>query len=61
MSIDELRRLQLASARLEEEWGTGKAILKTQQAPEKLVDAVDELEDRAKAFKLQMVDREMGT
>ena len=56
MSIDELRRLQLA--RLEEEWGTGnlKAILKTQQAPENLVDAVDELEDRAKAFKLQMVD-----
>ena len=29
-----------------------------QQGPEKLVEAIDSLEDKVKAFKLQMVDRE---
>jgi len=47
-------------ARLEKERGTGKATLKRDKAPEKLVEAIDRLEDKIKAFKLQMVDREAG-
>ena len=47
-------------ARLEKERGTGKATLKRDRPPEKLVEAIDKLEDKIKAFKLQMVDREAG-
>ena len=47
-------------SRLEKERGTGKATLKRDKAPEKLVEAIDRLEDKIKAFKLQMVDREAG-
>jgi DNA topoisomerase-1 len=47
-------------ARLEKERGTGKATLKRDRAPEKLVEAIDKLEDKIKTFKLQMVDREAG-
>jgi len=45
-------------ARLEKERGTGKATLKRDKPPEKLVKAIDRLEERIKAFKLRMVDRE---
>jgi DNA topoisomerase-1 len=47
-------------ARLEKERGTGKATLKRDRPAEKLVEAIDKLEDKIKAFKLQMVDREAG-
>ncbi len=47
-------------ARLEKERGTSKATLKRDRAPEKLVEAIDRLEDKIKTFKLQMVDREAG-
>jgi len=47
-------------ARLEKERGTGKATLKRDRATEKLIDAIDKLEDKIKTFKLQMVDREAG-
>ncbi|KAI0267121.1 hypothetical protein BC834DRAFT_872641 [Gloeopeniophorella convolvens] len=47
-------------ARLAKERGTGKAALKRDKAPEKLVEAIDKLEEKIKAFKLQMVDREAG-
>jgi DNA topoisomerase-1 len=47
-------------AKLEKERGTGKATLKRDRPPEKLVEAIDRLEERIKAFKLQMVDREAG-
>jgi DNA topoisomerase I len=55
-----LRAIDDEFARLEKERGTGKATLKRDRAPEKLVEAIDRLEDKIKAFKLQMVDREAG-
>ena len=47
-------------ARLEKERGTNKAALKRDKPSEKLVEAIDRLEEKIKAFKLQMVDREAG-
>jgi DNA topoisomerase-1 len=47
-------------AKLEKERGTGKAALKRDRPPEKLIEAIEKLEDRIKTFKLQMVDREAG-
>jgi DNA topoisomerase I len=47
-------------ARLEKERGTGKAALKRDRSAEKLIEAIDKLEDKIKTFKLQMVDREAG-
>ena len=44
-------------ARLEKERGTGKVTLKRNKPPEKLVEAIDELEEKVKP---QMVDREAG-
>jgi C-terminal topoisomerase domain len=38
----------------------GKATLKRDKPPEKLVEATDRLEEKIKTFKLQMVDREAG-
>ena len=55
-----LRAIDDEFARLEKERGTGKATLKRDKAPEKLVEAIDRLEDKIKTFKLQMVDREAG-
>ena len=55
-----LRAVEDEFARLEKERGTGKATLKRDKAPEKLVEAIDKLEDKIKTFKLQMVDREAG-
>jgi DNA topoisomerase-1 len=47
--------------RLEKERGTGsRATLKQDKVPEKLVEEIDMLEEKIKAFKLQMVDREAG-
>lgn len=55
-----LRAIDDEFARLEKERGTSKATLKRDRAPEKLVEAIDRLEDKIKTFKLQMVDREAG-
>ena len=55
-----LRAVEDEFARLEKERGTGKATLKRDRPAEKLVEAIDKLEDKIKAFKLQMVDREAG-
>ncbi|KAH9991825.1 hypothetical protein BJV77DRAFT_1006047 [Russula vinacea] len=55
-----LRAIEDEFARLEKERGTGKATLKRDKAPEKLVEAIDKLDDKIKTFKLQMVDREAG-
>jgi DNA topoisomerase-1 len=55
-----LRAIDDDFARLEKERGTGKATLKRERAPEKLVESIDRLEDKIKTFKLQMVDREAG-
>jgi DNA topoisomerase-1 len=55
-----LRAIDDEFARLEKERGTGKATLKRDRAPEKLVEGIDKLEDKIKTFKLQMVDREAG-
>lgn len=62
---EDVLRLRLGAidddfARLVKERGTGKATLKRDKAPEKLVEAIDKLDDRIKTFKLQMVDREAG-
>ncbi|KAF9566735.1 topoisomerase I [Agrocybe pediades] len=46
--------------RLAKERGTGKADLKRERTEEKLVDAIDKLTDKIKAFKLQIVDRDAG-
>jgi DNA topoisomerase I len=55
-----LRAIDDEFARLVKERGSGKATLKREKAPEKLVEAIDKLDDKIKAFKLQMVDREAG-
>lgn len=55
-----LRAIDDDFARLEKERGTGKATLKRDKPAEKLVETIDKLEDKIKAFKLQMVDREAG-
>lgn len=47
-------------ARLEKERGTGKAALKRDKPAEKLIEGIDKLEEKIKAFKLQIVDREAG-
>jgi DNA topoisomerase I len=55
-----LRAIDDEFARLEKERGTSKATLKRDRPSEKLVEGIDKLEDKIKAFKLQMVDREAG-
>ena len=55
-----LRAIEDEFARLEKERGTGKAALKRDRPPEKLIEAIDRLDEKIKAFKLQMVDREAG-
>ena len=51
---------QSKACEIEKERGTGNATLKRDKPPEKLVEAIDGLEERIKAFKLQMVDQEAG-
>jgi DNA topoisomerase I len=46
--------------RLKKERGTGKATLKRERPAEKLEEAIGNLDDKIKTFKLQMVDREAG-
>ncbi|KZT71806.1 hypothetical protein DAEQUDRAFT_706582 [Daedalea quercina L-15889] len=46
--------------RLAKERGTGKATLKRDRPTEKIEDAIAKLDDKIKAFKLQMEDREAG-
>lgn len=46
--------------RLAKERGTGKAVLKRERAEDKVVEAIDKLSDKIKAFKLQIVDRDAG-
>ena len=55
-----LRAVEDEFMRLEKERGMGKATIKRDKAPEKLVEEIDMLEEKIKAFKLQMVDREAG-
>ena len=55
-----LRAVEDEFTRLEKERGMGKATIKRDKAPEKLVEEIDVLEEKIKAFKLQMVDREAG-
>ncbi|KAI0301022.1 hypothetical protein B0F90DRAFT_1844311 [Multifurca ochricompacta] len=47
-------------ARLKKERGTSKAALKRDKPPERLIESIDRLDEKIKAFKLQMVDREAG-
>ena len=46
--------------RLAKERGTCKASLKRERATEKIEQAIDKLDDRIKAFKLQIDDRDAG-
>jgi DNA topoisomerase-1 len=46
--------------RLTKERGTGKATLKREKAPEKIEQAIDKLDEKMKAFKLQIEDRDAG-
>ncbi|KAI0047749.1 hypothetical protein FA95DRAFT_1492111 [Auriscalpium vulgare] len=55
-----LRDVEADFARLKKERGTGKAELKRDKPAEKLEEAIDKLDDKIKAFKLQMADREAG-
>ena len=55
-----LRAVDDDFARLEKERGTRKAALKRDRPAEKLIESIDKLEDKIKAFQLQMVDREAG-
>jgi DNA topoisomerase-1 len=55
-----LRAVEDEFARLEKERGTRKAALKRDKPAEKLIESIDKLEDKIKAFRLQMVDREAG-
>jgi len=55
-----LRAIEDEFARLEKERGTAMAALKRDKATEKLVEGIDKLEEKIKAFKLQIVDREAG-
>jgi DNA topoisomerase-1 len=55
-----LRAVEDEFARLDKERGTGKAALKRDKPAEKLIEGIDKLEEKIKAFKLQIVDREAG-
>ncbi len=55
-----LRTVEDEYGRLKKERGTGKAALKRDRPAEKLVEAIDKLDEKIKAFRLQMVDREAG-
>lgn len=46
--------------RLEKERGTKKATLKRERPEDKLIEAIDKLSDKIKAFKLQIDDRDAG-
>ena len=51
------RGVAQGACEVDKERGTGEAMLRRNKPPEKLVGAIDRLEDKFKAFKLQMVDR----
>lgn len=46
--------------RLEKERGTKKATLKRERPEDKLIEGIDKLSDKIKAFKLQIDDRDAG-
>ena len=51
-SIWRLSAIEDEFTRLEKEHGMGKATLKCDKPPEKLVEAIDKLEEKTMAFKL---------
>lgn len=55
-----LEAIEADFKRLEKERGTGRAELKRDRPTEKIEEAIDKLDDKIKAFKLQMEDREAG-
>jgi len=58
--VSRLSTIDNEFAGLEKERGMGKATPKRDKPSEKLVEAIDRLEENIKAFKFQMVDREAG-
>lgn len=57
---DRLDELEEESKRLKKERGTGLATLKRAKTEDKIIDAIEKLNERIKTHKLQMIDREEG-
>jgi DNA topoisomerase-1 len=57
---DRIQAIEEEFERVAKERGTKKAALKRDRSVEKLEEAIDKLNDKIKAFKLQIVDRDAG-
>jgi DNA topoisomerase-1 len=57
---ERLEEIDAEFERLAKERGTGKASLKREKTAEKIMEAIDKLDERINTAKLQMVDREAG-
>ncbi|KAI0075760.1 hypothetical protein K474DRAFT_1663863 [Panus rudis PR-1116 ss-1] len=57
---ERIKEIEDEFKRLKKERGTGKASLKRERPTEKIEEAIDKLDEKIKAFKLQMEDREAG-
>lgn len=57
---DKIKEIENEFKRLNKERGTGKHELKRDKPTEKIEDAIQKLDEKIKAFKLQMEDREAG-
>ncbi|OJT15298.1 DNA topoisomerase 1 [Trametes pubescens] len=57
---EKLKEVEAEYKRLKKERGTEKHALKKERPTEKIEDAIDKLDEKIKAFKLQMEDREAG-
>ena len=55
-----IENIEVEFQRLVKERGTGKAELKREKPAEKIEEAIEKLDDKIKAFRLQMEDREAG-
>lgn len=57
---DKIEALEADFAALAKERGTGKAAGKRDKSTEKLVEAIEKITEKTKAFKLQIDDRDAG-
>jgi DNA topoisomerase-1 len=57
---DRIQAIEEEYERLAKERGTKKAALKRDRTVEKIEESIDKLNDKIKAFKLQIVDRDAG-
>ena len=60
MLKERIKEVEDEFKRLKKERGTGKHELKREKPTEKIEEQIAKLDDKIKAFKLQMEDREAG-